>query len=58
MSIVEEEKLLGAVGSLLVLYDKRHKRSEAQWLRRGEVWHRDSVSIFLISRKVNQVLYR
>lgn len=58
MSIVEEEKLLEAAGSLLVLYDKRHKRSEAQWLRRGEVWHRDSVSIFLISRKVNQVLYR
>ena len=58
MSIVEEEKGLEAVGSLLVLNEKCHKRSEVQWLRRGEVWHRDSVSIFLISRKVNQVLYR
>lgn len=58
MSIVEEEKRLEAVGSLLVLNEKCHKRSEVQWLRRGEVWHRDSVSIFLISRKVNQVLYR
>ena len=58
MSIVEEEKRLEGVGSLLVLNEKCHKRSEVQWLRRGEVWHRDSVSIFLISRKVNQVLYR